>query len=153
MSQKNLSKTVKTAKTENSSNVSESKKDLLKKNLEGLKEKYSNLPIEEKKQREEKSVIYIYPDSIPKSERNNKEGKAFRRKRRIQLDFFASNINLCVRKGDIENLEKYVEQFDLMYKTFYTFNDYSIESISQRGEEKEKHLIAMLDAIKTFKAS
>jgi len=133
--------------------ISEAKvNEVSKLNFADLKEQLSKVATETKEIKK-KERLYIYPENFTDAMINAKEGKAFRGKHRKIVFNFANNINLFADKNRIEDLLKEVANFQEYYKNFYRLNDFTLESITQKSDEKTANIKMMFVVIKRVLAS
>lgn len=127
----------------------EKKSEIVAINLSQFADQLSSMEIKEKKIRE---TIYIYPESISKSDINGEKGKKFRNGIRNQKKRFCNNILIFAKTNRLDDLKKEIDLFDAFYKGFFRINDYSLASISQSNDPlKERDLNLMIQIIKECK--
>lgn len=142
------SKTTTEKKTVKKSTLKNEVEKLQKINLSKYAEKLSKVDVKEKKKKE---TIYNYPEGFTEQKINSEEGKKFRNKMRNELKRHTNNILVFAKTNQNENLQKQISAFCEFYKTNYRINDFSINSISRKEEEKNADTILMLDIVKELK--
>lgn len=91
------------------------------------------------KKSNERTTLYKYPIEFTKADVNNKKiGGKFRANKRNRLSTFVNNILLFTKHNRLEDLLAEIKLFDTFYKEFYLVNDYSLTSLTNVNEEKEK---------------
>lgn len=113
-------------------------------------DRLSKVELKEKKKKER---LYIYPETFTEKMINESEGKAFRSKQRNKIKTFANNIPLFAKHNRIEDLQKEIKSFIAYYKEVYRINDFSVNSISQKADEKTDDIKLMLDIVKKVQSA
>lgn len=132
--------------------TTENKKSVVNLNLSQFAAKLDNIEVKEKK---DKETLYIYPETLSKSDINGEKGKKHRNKLRTKMQKFENNIFVFTKTNDTENLEKTIAEFDAFYKENYRTPDYSLKSISSSNDEKKtaslKTMLEIINAVKSAK--
>lgn len=121
--------------------------NLDKVNLSKFAEKLSKVEVKEKKK---KSLLYKYPEGFTEAMINSDEGKRFRSKCRTALKRFCNNIFVFAKINSVEKLKAEISAFKIFYKENYLVNDFSLNSLTSKADEKTKGLQLMLEIIKEF---
>lgn len=127
------------------------KDEIVKINLSKFSKALENKIIERKST--ERITLYKYPSEFTKEQINAKQGKQFRSKLRTKLNNFTNNIFLFAKQNRVDELKTEIKNFDSFYKENYLLNDYSLSSLTNINEDKEKfaNIKLMLDIINEVK--
>lgn len=131
---------------ENASAKTEQKIEKL--NLSQFAERLSKIEVKEKVKKE---TVYIYPENYTLADINGDKGKRFRSSKRTALNRFCNNIFVYAKTNNSEQLKKEISSFETFYKENYKLNDYSINSLTRKADEKTKDIELMLNIIKEVK--
>lgn len=143
---KNMSTTNKNAaKKTTVTKVDNAKNNLHKINFEKHAEAVANVS---EKIKEQKATLYKYPETFTALQINGIEGKNFRSKLRTRLTNFANNFFVYYKTKNEEKILLELTAFKLFYAENYKINDFSINSITNTKEEKNKMYVSMLEIIK-----
>jgi hypothetical protein len=117
-------------------------------NLSALSKNLKERVVSEKNQ---KSLLYNYPEKWTSVNINGGEGKSFRGKIRTQLQNFADNIYISVKQNNSEKLFSEIKNFKVWYKTNFKLNDFSLNSLTH---QKDNFSISeMLEIIKKVESN
>ena len=83
------------------------------------------------------SYLYVYPETV----KTKADEKAFRTKRRNELEKINNLIVLSYQKKNNELLKTEINNFKKLYKEFYKMNDFSVSSLTQSNDADVKSLI------------
>lgn len=110
--------------------------------LKGIADKLKDVVFETKVERVN---LYIYPENLKtEKERNGKDGKAFRRKLRTQLEKHMNHILNFVKYNRQEDLKNEIKAFKSFYKTNYRINDFTVTSVSQSAKDEKLQFLKMM---------
>ena len=141
------------AKKTTTKNQVAKKDEIVKINLSKFSKALESKIIERKST--ERITLYKYPNTFTKEQINAKQGKQFRSKLRTKLNNFTNNIFLFAKQNRVSELKTEIKNFDSFYKENYLLNDYSLNSLTNINEDKEKftNIKLMLEIINEVKSA
>ena len=106
------------------------------KNLQSLIE---GIEIKNPASQRKNALGYKYPDGWGKDEINGLKGKGFRNQRRNSLQRISNGFFFGIQSQNAEMQNKYFEEWKKEYHSFYSLNDFSLDSIrlGKKWDDKE----------------